>query len=65
MPSESSGDNSNLTNPEKSSDSIPWGDLKNKEREEALQLLKEKFPGRYTELIENYYKSLAEERKSR
>lgn len=35
--------------------------MNEKEREAALQLLKEKFPERYKELVENYYKSLAEQ----
>ena len=33
--------------------------MSEKERETALQLLKEKFPERYKELVEQYYKSLS------
>jgi len=39
-----------------------WGDLKDKDREEAMQLLKERFPERYRELLEEYYKALSEGR---
>jgi hypothetical protein len=39
-----------------------WGDsLPDKDREAALQLLKEKFPERYKELVEQYFKTLAEQ----
>jgi hypothetical protein len=38
-----------------------WGNLKDKDREAALQILKEKFPERYRELVEQYYKALAQE----
>ena len=40
--------------------STDWGAMNEKEREAALQLLKEKFPERYKELVEQYYKSLAD-----
>jgi hypothetical protein len=39
-----------------------WGELKDKDREEALQFLKERFPGRYHELLKEYYKRLSEEK---
>ena len=39
-----------------------WGEgLPEKEREAALQLLKEKFPERYKEIVEQYFKGLAEQ----
>lgn len=38
-----------------------WGELPEREREEALQFLRERFPARYKELIERYYRALAEE----
>jgi hypothetical protein len=39
-----------------------WGEgLPEKEREQALQILKEKFPERYKELVEQYFKVLAEQ----
>jgi len=37
-----------------------WGLMRDKEREEVLQALKEKFPDRYRELLEQYNKALAE-----
>ena len=38
-----------------------WGELPAREREEALQFLRERFPARYKELIERYYRALAEQ----
>ncbi len=38
-----------------------WGNLPPREREEAEQYLREKFPTRYRELIEKYYRAIAEE----
>jgi tetratricopeptide (TPR) repeat protein len=37
-----------------------WGEMRDKERDEVLQALKEKFPDRYRELLEQYHKALAE-----
>ena len=37
-----------------------WGKMRDKEREEVLQSLKEKFPDRYRELLEQYHRQLAE-----
>ena len=37
-----------------------WGEMRDKEREEVLQALKEQFPDRYRELLEQYNKALAE-----
>ena len=37
-----------------------WGEMRAKEREEVLQALKEAFPDRYRELLEQYHKALAE-----
>lgn len=36
--------------------------MKDADRATALQILKEKFPERYRELVEQYYKSLASEK---
>ncbi|MFP4026843.1 MAG: tetratricopeptide repeat protein [Candidatus Brocadiia bacterium] len=38
-----------------------WGNMPPKEREKALSHLKSKFPDRYRDLVEQYYKSLQEE----
>jgi tetratricopeptide (TPR) repeat protein len=38
-----------------------WGDLPPAERERILQDLRERFPTRYRQLVEQYYRSLAEE----
>lgn len=38
-----------------------WGDLPDRERDEAVQFLRERFPSRYREIIERYYRALAEE----
>ncbi|MCO5165459.1 MAG: hypothetical protein M9894_03705 [Planctomycetes bacterium] len=38
-----------------------WGDLPDRERDEALQFLRERFPSRYREIIEGYYRALSEE----
>ena len=38
-----------------------WGELRDREREEAMQFLRERFPSRYKELIEKYYKAIAEQ----
>lgn len=38
-----------------------WGGLRDKKREEVLSALKAKFPDRYKELVEQYYKSLQDE----
>ncbi len=37
-----------------------WGKMRDKEREEVLQAMKEKFPDRYRELLEQYHRQLAE-----
>ena len=37
-----------------------WGEMRDKERDEVLQALKEKFPGRYRELQEQYDRAVAE-----
>jgi len=39
----------------------PWSKLRDKERDPVFNALKEKFPGRYQELIEQYYKSFENE----
>ena len=41
-------------------DQDAWSELKPKERERAAQFLKERFPSRYRELIERYYRGIAE-----
>lgn len=37
-----------------------WGEMRDKEREEVLQALKQQFPDRYRELLEQYHKALAD-----
>lgn len=39
-----------------------WGKLPPDERERILQAIRERFPSRYRELVEQYYRSLAEEK---
>lgn len=38
-----------------------WGDLPDRERDEAVQFLRERFPTSYREIIERYYRAIAEE----
>ncbi len=45
-------------NPTKKAGSGDWGGMKDKEREAALQLLKDRFPERYREIVEEYYKAI-------
>jgi len=40
-----------------------WGRLKEKDREKVLQMLKKRFPTRYRELLEQYFKSLSKGKK--
>ena len=42
-------------------DEIEWGNLPPKERQEALQSLGKEFPSHYREVIEEYFRSLAQE----
>jgi hypothetical protein len=37
-----------------------WGSLREMEREEAIQFLRERFPSRYREIIERYYRAVSE-----
>jgi len=37
-----------------------WGAARQRQRDEVLNVLKTKFPERYRELLEQYYKSLQE-----
>ena len=37
-----------------------WGNLRDRDRDEAVQFLRERFPARYREIIERYYRGLAE-----
>lgn len=39
----------------------PWSKLRDRDRDPVFNALKEKFPGRYQELIEQYYKSFENE----
>lgn len=39
-----------------------WGKLPNAERERVLQAIRERFPSRYRQIVEQYYRSLAEEK---
>lgn len=50
-----------LTEPVRGPVSDSWGDLPDRDRDEALQFLRERFPSRYREIIERYYRALAEE----
>ena len=43
--------------------SANWGDLPPKEREEAMQQISRDFPAHYREVIEEYFRELAKERK--
>lgn len=46
----------------KTSPAEMWGKLPPAERERILQSLRERYPSRYRELVEQYYRSLAEEK---
>lgn len=39
----------------------PWSHLRDKERDPVFSAIKEKFPGRYQQLIEQYYKSFQDD----
>lgn len=39
----------------------PWSQLRDKDRDPVFNAIKEKFPGRYQQLIEQYYKSFEED----
>ena len=39
----------------------PWSHLRDKERDPVFNAIKDKFPGRYEQLIEQYYKSFDDE----
>lgn len=39
----------------------PWSQLRDKERDPVYNAIREKFPGRYQQLIEQYYKSFQDE----
>lgn len=41
-----------------------WGEMRDREREEVLQSLKEKLPERYRDLLEQYHRRLAEGRRA-
>ncbi len=38
-----------------------WGEMAPREREQAIQFLRQRFPAKYRELIERYYRALAEQ----
>lgn len=40
----------------------PWSKLRDKDRDPAFSAIKEKFPARYLELVEQYYKSFQDEK---
>jgi TolA-binding protein len=42
----------------------PWSRLRDKDRDPVFNAIKEKFPGRYQQLIEQYYKSFQDETES-
>ena len=39
-----------------------WGKLPDAERDKILQSLRDRFPSRYRELVEQYYRALAEDK---
>ena len=39
----------------------PWSQLRDKQRDPVFNAIKDKFPGRYQQLIEQYYKSFQDE----
>ncbi|MBI3723456.1 hypothetical protein HY251_05820 [bacterium] len=48
-------------NPTKKSGTGDWGGMKESERKAALQLLKDRFPERYREIIEEYFKVIEDD----
>jgi len=60
LPSGGGGDAKNLRGKNRAKAGEKWGEMRDKEREEVLQALKEKFPGRYRELQEQYDRAVAE-----
>jgi hypothetical protein len=56
------GGSRNLHGADKADPGEMWGKLPPAERERILQSLRTRFPSRYRELVEQYYRSLAEEK---
>lgn len=56
------GEVGSLHGVEKADPGAAWGKLPPAERERVLQSLRSRFPSRYRELVEQYYRSLAEEK---
>jgi len=60
LPNGGNGDAKNLRGKKRAKPGDKWGEMRDKERDEVLQALKEKFPGRYRELQEQYDRAVAE-----
>lgn len=56
------GDSTDLHAAPKASPGEMWGQLPPAEREKILQGIRERFPSRYRQLVEQFYRSLAEEK---
>ncbi|MBL8878745.1 MAG: hypothetical protein JNG88_06450 [Phycisphaerales bacterium] len=59
---EGSADVGELHNAPRADPEQSWGNLPPSEREKILQSLRERFPSRYRHLVEQYYRSLAEQK---
>src|SRR6185436_11191843 len=57
-----SGDVGELHQAPKADPGEMWGKLPPTEREKILQSLRDRFPSRYRQLVEQYYRSLAEQK---
>jgi tetratricopeptide (TPR) repeat protein len=60
LPGGEGGDPKNLRRVSEGEDEDAWGRLPEREREAVLQTLRERFPARYRELLEQYYRSIQE-----
>lgn len=60
LPSGGDGGAKDLRGKKRAKPGDKWGEMRDKERDEVLQALKEKFPGRYRELQEQYDRAVAE-----
>lgn len=59
---EGAGEVGELHNAPRADPEQSWGNLPPSEREKILQSLRERFPSRYRHLVEQYYRSLAEQK---
>jgi len=60
-PGQAAGDHRDLHSAPPANPGEQWGQLPPAEREKILQSLRERFPSRYRQLVEQYYRSLAEQ----